>query len=46
MVVLRCALLRVFKHFARERALELARARNTSMQGVGTKLGTLLKDSC
>jgi hypothetical protein len=31
-------LLRVIKHFARERAKALATARNTAMQGVGTKL--------
>jgi hypothetical protein len=36
-----CALLPVIKHLAAKRAERLAMARNTSMQGVGTKLGTV-----
>lgn len=41
MVALHCELLRVLKHLAAERAEGLATPRNTSMQGVGTKLGTI-----
>jgi hypothetical protein len=36
-----CALLRVTKHFPRYRPKALATVRTTSMQGVGTKLGTV-----
>jgi hypothetical protein len=41
LVVRLCALLPVIKHFAREAEMALATARTTSMQGVGTKLGTV-----
>jgi hypothetical protein len=43
-VIHRCALLLVIKHFACQFAMALATARNTSTQGVGTKLGTVLSD--
>ena len=43
MVIHCCALLLVIKHLAAERARALATVRTTSMQGVGTKLGTLAK---
>jgi len=43
-VIHRCALLPVIKDFADEAARALATVRTTSMQGVGTKLGTVLSD--